>query len=109
MTSENTSKFRDVVYLVIADLDESPDNVFVRECPESTERSKCPHHLVQGTVKIVKDYIDQINEGKQPETLQKVKENAQTFTQGLKDIMVTLTEIKSEILALKKTKLIKPT
>ena len=86
--------------MVIADLDESPDNVFVRECPQNIERSKCPHHLVQGTVKIVKDYIGRINQGKQPETLQKVKENAQNFTEGLKGIMVALTEIKSRMLAI---------
>ena len=100
VTSENTSKFRDVVYLVIADLEESADNVVVQESKRGIKKSKCPHYLVQGAVVIVKDYIRRINMGRQPEVLQKVKESTLNFTRGLKEIISALEEIKSKVSAI---------
>ena len=97
VTSDQSKALKEVIFLEINDLEESPKNVLVRESPTSKCAHPAPNCLVQSIIKILAAYIERMQRDEEPETLQNFKASTDNIGENQVKIMAALEAIQARL------------
>ena len=93
------------MYLHLADVEESQDNVLKREGINFQMKIVCPHHIIVNVTRIIQEVIAQARQNCAPKVLEQAQENATAIkrnfyllTEALKKIQERLDSIDKKMI-----------
>ena len=93
---------KELFFVKIVDLDQSPCNKIVRECSPDKPRSwECPHHIVTSIIKIVHEELRRIKLDEESPALQQRTDMQKLIKNQHQELLAAICSMKEEIREIK--------